>query len=122
MRGKVKQMMKTGLAAAIAAAGAFVSHGGMTNETVVAELPHIIVEASRTGRTPDEIPALVGVIGRAEIAASGARDFAELVERKASSLNVIKRGHARLLHLSKEGRRCPQAHGVRRQCRSFTRR
>ena len=92
MRGKVKQMMKAGLAAAIAAAGVFVSHGGTTNETVVAELPPVMVEASRTGRTPDEIPALVGVIGRAEIAASGARDFAELVERKASSLNVIRTG------------------------------
>ena len=92
MRGKVRMMRKPGLAAAMAAAGVFVSHGGTTNETEIAELPPVIVEASRTGRTADEMPEPVRVIGREEIAASGAKDVVELVERKAPSLNVIRTG------------------------------
>lgn len=83
-------MNKTMLAAVAACAAGVAS--AETNETLRAELPPVIVEASRTGRTAGEIPAAVRVIGRDEIAASGARDLTTLVERRTSSLNVTRMG------------------------------
>ena len=50
------------------------AYAAETNETETAELPPVVVEASRIGKTPNEIPAAVQVITRGEIAASGAKD------------------------------------------------
>lgn len=86
-------MNKTAFAAALAAAGAAcTARAAETNAPAVAELPTVVVEASRTGVTADRIPAPVRVIDRGEIAASGARDLAELVERRTTSLNVTRTG------------------------------
>ena len=82
-------MKKKTLAVAIAAAGSFGAFAETTNETASAELPRIVVEASRADRTALEIPAPVRVITREEIAQSGAKD---LLERKTSSLNIIRTG------------------------------
>ena len=57
-----------------------------------AELPPVVVEASRIGKTPSEIPASVQVITRAEIAASGARDVADLLQKKSVSLDFAHLG------------------------------
>ena len=64
--------MKRLIPAAAAAAAALVALAE-TNETESAatELPRVIVEASRTGKTPAEIPAAVQVVSRGEVAASG---------------------------------------------------
>lgn len=83
--------MKT-LAVAIAAAGPFGAFAETTNETASVELPRIVVEASRADRTALEIPAPVRVITREEIAQSGAKDIVDLLERKTSSLNIIRTG------------------------------
>ena len=66
------------------------AYAAETNETATAELPPVVVEASRIGKTPNEIPSAVQVITRGEIAASGARDVADLLEKRANSLNVIR--------------------------------
>ena len=79
----------------IPAAFAAVSLGAYaaeTNETVTAELPPVVVEASRIGKIPNEIPASVQVITRAEIAASGARDVADLLQKKSVSLDFAHLG------------------------------
>ena len=68
------------------------AYAAETNETVTAELPPVVVEASRIGKTPNEIPSAVQVITRGEIATSGARDVADLLEKRANSLNVIRTG------------------------------
>ena len=86
-------MRKQKLAAACAAAaclGAFA--GEATNETAVAELPPVTVEASRLDRTALGIPAPVQVVTRAEIAQSGAKDVVDLLEKKTSALNLIRTG------------------------------
>ena len=57
-----------------------------------AELPRVVVEASRTGKTPAEIPAAVQVVSRAEIAASGARDLADLLQKKSATLDFAHLG------------------------------
>ena len=85
-------MKKKTLAVAIAAAGSFGAFAETTNETASAELPRIVVEASRADRTALEIPAPVRVITREEIAQSGAKDITDLLERKTSSLNIIRTG------------------------------
>ena len=58
-----------------------------TNATT--QLAPVVVEATRLGKSPEEIPASVQVIGRGEIAASGARDVADLLQKKCASLNII---------------------------------
>ena len=40
------------------------AYAAETNETATAELPPVVVEASRIGKTPNEIPAVVQVITR----------------------------------------------------------
>ena len=47
------------------------AYAAETNETETAELPPVVVEASRIGKTPNEIPSAVQVITRGEIAADG---------------------------------------------------
>ena len=85
-------MKKKTLAVAIAAAGSFGASAETPNATASAELPRIVVEASRADRTALEIPAPVRVITREEIAQSGAKDITDLLERKTSSLNIIRTG------------------------------
>ena len=80
MRGKGKEMNAVILAAAAVA----------TN--VTATLPPVVVQASRLGKTPGEIPASVQVIGRSEIAASGARDVADLLQKKSVALDFAHLG------------------------------
>lgn len=67
-------------AAAIAAA---------TNLTTTAELPVVIVEASRLDHTASEIPGQTQVITQDEIAASGARDAVDLLEKKAPFIHTF---------------------------------
>ena len=85
--------MKKLIPAAVAAAAALAAHAE-TNETesAAAELPRVVVEASRTGKTPAEIPAAVQVVSRAEIAASGARDLADLLQKKSATLDFAHLG------------------------------
>ena len=83
--------MKKLIPAAVAAMslGAYAAE---TNETATAELPPVVVEASRIGKIPNEIPASVQVISRAEIAASGARDVADLLQKKSVTLDFAHLG------------------------------
>ena len=85
--------MKKLIPAAVAAAAALAAHAE-TNETesAAAELPRVVVEASRTGKTPADIPAAVQVVSRAEIAASGARDLADLLQKKSATLDFAHLG------------------------------
>lgn len=87
-------MKATNLAAALAVAtgSALAVETVETNVTDVVTLPSVIVEASRLSKTPANIPAQVQVITHEEIAASGAQTVADLFERRASSLNVIRTG------------------------------
>ncbi len=59
---------------------------------VAATLPPVVVEASRLGRTADEIASSVQVIGRDEIAKSGARDVVDLLQKTGRSLNIMSTG------------------------------
>ena len=68
------------------------AYAAETNETATAELPPVVVEASRIGKTPNEIPAAVQVITRGEIAASGARDLADLLQKKSATLDFAHLG------------------------------
>ena len=61
-----------------------------TNAT--ASLPPVVVEASRLGKSPNEIPASVQVIGRGEIASSGARDLPDLLQKRSASLDFAHLG------------------------------
>lgn len=92
MRGKVRKMNTKRLAVAMAMAGSLGAFADATNETETVELPSVTVEASRLDRTAVEIPAEVQVITREEIAASGARDVVDLLERRTASLNIIRTG------------------------------
>ena len=85
----MNKLLPAAMAAAVAALGA---HAAETNETETAELPPVVVEASRLGKTQNEIPAAVQVVTHDEIAASGARDVVDLLEKRANSLNVIRTG------------------------------
>lgn len=53
-----------------------------TNNVVSAEMPTIVVEASRLGKYSLEIPARVETISREEIVRSGAANVAELLSRR----------------------------------------
>ena len=68
------------------------AYAAETNETATAELPPVVVEASRIGKIPNEIPASVQVITRGEIAASGARDVADLLQKKSVTLDFAHLG------------------------------
>ena len=70
------------------------AYAAATNETATAELPPVVVEASRIGKTPNEIPAAVQVITRGEIAASGARDAVDLLVKKSATLDFAHLGGA----------------------------
>ncbi len=56
---------------------------------VATNLPPVIVEATRLGHTTAETPAYTQVISAQDIAASGARDIAELLRYNTTSLNLI---------------------------------
>ena len=68
------------------------AYAAETNETATAELPPVVVEASRIGKTPKEIPAAVQVITRGEIAASGAKDVVDLLQKKAATIDFAHLG------------------------------
>ena len=70
------------------------AYAAETNETATAELPPVVVEASRIGKTPNEIPSAVQVITRGEIAASGAKDVVDLLQKKSVSLDFAHLGGA----------------------------
>ncbi len=55
----------------------------------VAELPAVVVEATRLRQTSKEVPAYVEVVSRRAIAESGASDLAELLRTKTTSLNLV---------------------------------
>ena len=57
-----------------------------------ADLPTVLVEASRLDRTPLEIPSAVRVIGPREIAASGVWDFVDLLAKRAPELHLRRLG------------------------------
>ncbi len=60
-----------------------------TNSLATTELPPIVVEASRRGLSPNDIPAYVEVISRRDIAQSGAIDLAELLRAQTTALNFV---------------------------------
>ena len=84
-------MKKTTLAA-LAAFGGATAWGQAPQpaleEEHVAELPPVVVEATRLDRTAMETPADVQVITREEIAASGAKDLPDLLEKSVPTLHV----------------------------------
>ncbi len=84
-------LKKQVVATALAVASSFGAHAASsaTNQTSVAELPTVIVEASRLGQMPSEIPAYVEVFSRRDIAESGTQDLAELLRQKTTSLNLV---------------------------------
>ena len=89
--------MKASIMAVAATAAAVSAHAAEpkgTNAAEVAELPAVVVEASRTGRTASEMPSAVQVITADEIAASGAKDIPDLLEKKATSLDFAHLGAA----------------------------
>ena len=93
MRGKVRKMNRRKLVAAFSPTGVFgVCAETNVNAVSVAELPPVTIEASRLGKTAQEIPAPVQVITRTEIAQSGAKDVVDLLAKKTSSLNLIRTG------------------------------
>ena len=75
------------IAAVIAAASCF-GLQAETNETATVELPVVTVEATRLEKTAIETPADVQVITREAIAASGARDVTELLEKTVPGVHV----------------------------------
>ncbi len=82
------------VAAALGLGAEPVPTGTTTNadSQVTTELPSIIVEASRRGLSPNDIPGAVSVLPRSEITASGAQNVPELIARAAPGLNVIQTG------------------------------
>jgi len=79
-------MKKTTLAALAALGGAAAwgqAQQPALEEEHVAELPPVIVSASRIDDAKESIPAAVQVFDAADIAASGARDLPELLKKKA---------------------------------------
>ncbi len=64
----------------------------MTTILLAAALPAVIVEASRLEKTEADIPAAVEVVKAGEIAASGAGDLGEALERSSSALTVTRTG------------------------------
>lgn len=76
-----------------------------TNSVVTAELPAVIVEASRLDSTPMEIASSVQVIGRDEIVASGATDLSGLLMKKAPQLHLrhVGAGNPALTEIAMRG-------------------
>ena len=76
-------MKKVMVAAALAGTGlaACAESAGSTNE--VAELPPLVVYASRIESPAESMPAEVQIFGAKEIESSGARDLPELLRKKA---------------------------------------
>ncbi len=86
-------MNKMTLAAAAACTVCATSYAETNDaETATAELPRVVVEASRTGKTAADIPTSVLVLDRSDIESSGAKSLAELFERKMPSLNITRTG------------------------------
>ena len=82
MRGK-ERMKRLMVAAALAGTGlaACAEPAGITNE--VAELPPIVVYASRMESPAESMPAAVQIFDAKQIESSGARDLPELLKKKA---------------------------------------
>ena len=80
--------MKTNTVAAAFAAAFVGSATVAVADTGSTELPAVVVEATRIGTSAGETPADVRVITREEIAASGARDIADLLEKRVPGVHV----------------------------------
>ena len=82
MRGK-ERMKRLMVAAALAGTGlaACAEPAGITNE--VAELPPVVVYASRMESPAESMPAAVQIFDAKQIESSGARDLPELLKKKA---------------------------------------
>ena len=76
-------MRKTALAAVLAGTGLAACAEAVPGTNEVAVLPPVVVYASRVESTAESMPAAVQVFDADDIAASGARDLAELLQRKA---------------------------------------
>ena len=76
-------MRKTALAAVLAGTGLAACAEAVPGTNEVTVLPPVVVYASRVESTAESMPAAVQVFGADDIAASGARDLAELLQRKA---------------------------------------
>ena len=76
-------MRKTALAAVLAGTGLAACAEAVPETNEVAVLPPVVVYASRVESTAESMPAAVQVFDADDIAASGARDLAELLQRKA---------------------------------------
>ena len=94
MRGKVRNMNATRIAAAVAVAAgsAWADAVETTNAVEAVDLPSVVIEASRLGKTSKDIPAHVQVITREQIAAGGSRNIVDALEKGSSSLNIIRTG------------------------------
>lgn len=60
--------------------------------TVVTNLSAVVVEASRLGSAPMDMPSAVHLVDRSEIAASGARDAVDLVLKRLPEISVCRLG------------------------------
>lgn len=96
--------------AAVCAALCAVTGVAATNETPVAgigpatNLPPVVVEASRLGKTARELPQYVETVSHDEIEASGARDATDLLSR-STGLTIRRLGgdNPALAHLAMRG-------------------
>lgn len=78
----------------IAAAVAAAASGETAGETGSAELPPVIVEASRLEKTAIEIPSAATVLTLQDADAAGAHDAVRLLERRAPQVHVRHMGGA----------------------------
>jgi outer membrane cobalamin receptor len=77
---KWRRTASLGVAAAALTHAVWAEEGGLSRTNGVTELPPVIVEASRLGRTTWEMPMHVEVLTRERIAESGARSTVDLLE------------------------------------------
>ncbi len=63
-----------------------------TNTVDKVDLPPVVIEASRLGKTAKDIPAHVQVMTRTELAAGGAQNVVDALERGSASLNILRTG------------------------------
>ena len=84
-------LMLAAVAAAANAAGGASAPAAELDSTTN-DLGRIIVEASRLGKSPSDLPQNVQVIPAADIVRSGARDVADLISKAAPSVSLNRLG------------------------------
>lgn len=109
MRGKVVAASFAALCSTALVAADGVANNSQTNLSpsvggTVTNLPPVVVEASRLGKTAMEMPQFVETISREQIAASGANDATELLGR-STGLTIRRLGgdNPALAHLALRG-------------------